>query len=97
MTDDGSTMTVQTGGSVSSARTGGRVEAVRQQDTRLNLDFEDGGTLEIQTAEPTAIAKWLENTKRIHGIVGAIYTPCEDKYDAMDVWARKVAGEGRAR
>ena len=52
--DDGSTMTVQTGGSVSSASTGGTVKAVRQQDNRLHLDFEDGGTWEIQTAEPTA-------------------------------------------
>jgi hypothetical protein len=52
--DDGSTMTVQTGGSVSSAAIGGTVKAVRQQDTTLNLDFDEGGTLEIQTAEPTA-------------------------------------------
>jgi uncharacterized protein YjlB len=52
--DDGSTMTVQTGGAVSSAATGGTVKAVRQQDDRLHLDFEDGGTWEIQTAEPTA-------------------------------------------
>jgi hypothetical protein len=37
--DDGSTMTVQTGGFVGSASTGGTVKAVRQQDTRLNLDF----------------------------------------------------------
>jgi hypothetical protein len=52
--NDGSTMTVRTGGSVSSASTGGAVKAVRQQDDRLHLDFEDGGTWEIQTAEPTA-------------------------------------------
>jgi hypothetical protein len=52
--NDGSTMTVQTGGTMSSASTGDTVKAVRQQDTRLNLDFEEGGTLEIQTAEPTA-------------------------------------------
>jgi hypothetical protein len=32
----------------------GAVKAVRQQDNRLSLDFEDGGTWEIQTAEPTA-------------------------------------------
>jgi hypothetical protein len=47
-------MTVQTGGSASSASTGGTVKAVRQEGTRLNLDFEEGGTLEIQTVEPTA-------------------------------------------
>jgi hypothetical protein len=52
--DDGSTMTVQTGGSASSASTGGAVNGVRQQDDRLHLDFEDGGTWEIQTAEPTS-------------------------------------------
>jgi hypothetical protein len=52
--NDGSTMTVQTGGSACSASTGGAVKAVRQQDTRLTLDFEDGATWEIQTAEPTA-------------------------------------------
>jgi hypothetical protein len=52
--NDGSTMTVRTGGSGSSAATGGTVKAVRQQDTRLSLDFEEGSTLEIQTAEPTS-------------------------------------------
>jgi hypothetical protein len=52
--NDGSTMTVQTGGPASSASTGGAVKAVRQQDNQLHLDFEDGGTWEIQTAEPTA-------------------------------------------
>src|SRR5262249_38320406 len=52
--DNGSTMTVQTGGAVSSAATGGTVKAVRQQDTRLNRDSEGGGTWEIKTAEPTA-------------------------------------------
>jgi frataxin-like iron-binding protein CyaY len=52
--NDGSTMIVQTGGTVSSAATGGTVKAVRQEGTRLNLDFEEGGTVEIETAEPTA-------------------------------------------
>jgi hypothetical protein len=52
--DDGSTMTVRTGGTVSSTATGGTVKAVRQEGTRLNLDFGEGGTLEIQTAEPTS-------------------------------------------
>jgi hypothetical protein len=54
---DGSTMIVQTGGPVSSASTGGTAEAVRQQSTTLNLDFEGGGSMEIQTAEPTARVK----------------------------------------
>jgi hypothetical protein len=43
--DDGSTMTV---------RTGGKVKSVRQEGTTLNLGFGEGSTLEIQTAEPTA-------------------------------------------
>jgi hypothetical protein len=32
----------------------GKVRAVRQKDTTLNLDFEDGSTLEVTTAEPTS-------------------------------------------
>jgi hypothetical protein len=51
---DGSTMTVKTSGSSNSASTGGTIKAVRQADTTLNLDFEDGSTLTITTAEPTA-------------------------------------------
>jgi len=43
-----------------------------------------------------AIARWLDNTKGIPGIVGAMYTTWEDRYDAMDVWARKAWGGGRA-
>ena len=39
-----------------------------------------------------AISKWITNTKDIPGIVGAMYTTWEDKYDAMDVWARKAWG-----
>jgi len=42
-----------------------------------------------------AIARWLDNTKGIPGIVGAMYTTWEDKYDAMDAWARKAWGGGR--
>ena len=51
---DGSTMTVQTAGSSSSASTGGVVEAVRQQGTSLSLDFASGSSLAIQTAEETS-------------------------------------------
>ena len=51
---DGSKMTVQTSGSSNSASTGGTVKAVRQQGTTLNLDMENGGTLEIPTAEETS-------------------------------------------
>ncbi len=45
----------------------------------------------------SAIAQWLRNTRGIPGIVGAMYTTWEDKYDAMDVWAQKAWGGGKAR
>jgi hypothetical protein len=41
------------------------------------------------------IARWLDHTKGIPGIVGAMYTTWEDKYDAMDAWAGKAWGGGR--
>jgi len=37
-----------------------------------------------------AIAQWIANTKGVPGIVGAMYTTWEDKYDAMDVWAKRA-------
>lgn len=40
----------------------------------------------------SAIAKWIENTKDVKGIVGAMYTTWEDKYGAMDAWAEKAWG-----
>jgi hypothetical protein len=43
----------------------------------------------------SAVAKWIDNTKDVPGIVGAMYTTWEDKYDAMDVWARKAWGGQR--
>lgn len=52
--DDGSKMTVQTAGASNSAATGGTIKAVRQAGTRLDLDFEAGETLEVQTAEETS-------------------------------------------
>jgi hypothetical protein len=45
----------------------------------------------------SAIAKWLDNTKGIPGIEGAMYTTWDDKYDAMDVWARKAWGGGKGK
>jgi hypothetical protein len=45
----------------------------------------------------SAIAKWLDSTRGIPGIVGAMYTTWEDKYDAMDAWAQKAWGGGNAR
>ena len=39
------------------------------------------------------IATWLENTRGVQGIVGAMYTTWEDKYGAMDRWAAKAWGK----
>lgn len=36
------------------------------------------------------IARWLANVKDVPGIVGAMYTTWEDKYDAMEAWARRA-------
>jgi hypothetical protein len=52
--DDGSTMTVNTSGSTTSATPGGTIVKVRQQSTQLALDFEDGATMLIQLAEATS-------------------------------------------
>jgi hypothetical protein len=40
----------------------------------------------------SGIAAWLANTRGVPGIVGAMYTTWEDRYDAMDAWARKAWG-----
>ena len=45
----------------------------------------------------SAIAEWISNTRGIPGIVGAMYTTWEDKYDAMDVWAQKAWGDGATK
>ncbi|MFA6110282.1 MAG: carbohydrate binding domain-containing protein [Candidatus Latescibacterota bacterium] len=42
-----------------------------------------------------AIAAWLANTADVPGIVGAMYTTWEDRYQAMDVWAARAWGGGR--
>jgi hypothetical protein len=39
------------------------------------------------------IAEWLANVRGVPGIVGAMYTTWEDKYGAMQVWAKKGWGE----
>jgi hypothetical protein len=44
----------------------------------------------------SAIAQWIANTRGIRGIVGAMYTTWEDRYDAMDVWAQKAWGSANA-
>jgi len=43
------------------------------------------------------IAAWIDNTRGIPGISGAMYTTWEDKYGAMDVWAHKAWGGKDAR
>jgi len=40
-----------------------------------------------------AIAAWLQNTHGIPGVVGAMYTTWENRYDAMDKWADKAWGK----
>ena len=39
-----------------------------------------------------AIAQWLANTRTVPGIVGAMYTTWEDRYGAMEVWAKRAWG-----
>lgn len=38
------------------------------------------------------MAAWLAATARTPGIVGAMYTTWEDRYDAMSTWAKRVWG-----
>ncbi len=40
----------------------------------------------------SAIAEWQRNTQNVPGIIGAMYTTWEDKYGAMEAWARKAWG-----
>jgi hypothetical protein len=42
----------------------------------------------------SAIARWIANAKNVSGVSGAMYTTWEDRYDAMDVWAKKAWGGG---
>jgi hypothetical protein len=44
-----------------------------------------------------SIVQWLDATRDVPGIVGAMYTTWADQYDAMDVWAKKAWGGGAAR
>ena len=45
----------------------------------------------------SGIAGWLGNTQSVPGIVGAMYTTWEDRYDAMDVWAKQAWGGAEKR
>ncbi|MEI8243702.1 MAG: hypothetical protein WCI17_10585 [bacterium] len=38
-------------------------------------------------------AKWQQNTKAVPGIVGAMYTTWENKYEAMHAWAKRAWGQ----
>jgi hypothetical protein len=51
---DGSVMTVKTPDKEAPKVQAGTVKAVRQKDTQLSLDLEEGSTLEVTTVEPTA-------------------------------------------
>ncbi|MEI7908584.1 MAG: carbohydrate binding domain-containing protein [Verrucomicrobiota bacterium] len=42
--------------------------------------------------EGSAITSWRNNTKDVPRIVGAMYTTWQDKYEAMDVWAKRAWG-----
>lgn len=44
-----------------------------------------------------AIAEWRANTRDVPGIVGAMYTTWEDRYEAMDTWAQQAWGGGKSR
>ncbi len=48
-------------------------------------------------ANGDAIAGWLANTKTVPGVVGAMYTTWEDRYEAMDAWAQKAWGGGNGK
>lgn len=39
------------------------------------------------------IADWIEKTKAVPGVVGAMYTTWEDRYDAMERWAQRAWGK----
>jgi len=47
--------------------------------------------------EGAAISKWIDNTRDVPGIEGAMYTTWEDRYDAMDHWAQKAWGTSKTR
>lgn len=52
--DDGSVMTVRTDGPGPATGAMGRVHAVRQSGTAMALDYEDGTSLALRTAEATS-------------------------------------------
>ncbi len=52
--DDGSNMSVKTGGHPPAIPAGGVIRAVRQKDTEFALDLESGGIITITTAEATS-------------------------------------------
>ena len=43
----------------------------------------------------SGIAGWITATRGVNGIVGAMYTTWEDKYDALTPWAKKAWGTSR--
>lgn len=44
-----------------------------------------------------AIVNWQNKTKTVPGVVGAMYTTWEDRYDAMDAWAKRAWQSAVAR
>ncbi|HEY3284977.1 MAG TPA: hypothetical protein VGN26_22115 [Armatimonadota bacterium] len=51
---DGSRMVIRTGAPLADPTPTGTVKAVRQRGTLLQMDYEEGGTLEVTTAEETS-------------------------------------------
>ena len=52
--ENGSTMSVKLGATPPDTTKTGTVRAVRQSGTTLNIDYEDGSTLEIETMEESS-------------------------------------------
>lgn len=42
-----------------------------------------------------AIVQWQAAVREVPGIIGAMYTTWEDKYEAMETWASKAWGGGK--
>lgn len=71
--------------------------AVKGRNARF---FADRGHRQVLAgyydADPdgAAIDAWLDRTSSVPGVVGAMYTTWQDRYGAMDAWARAAWGGG---
>ena len=62
--DDGSIMTVLSDGSAPTGEHAGTVAVVRQENVTLMFEFDDGNTLSLHTAEPTASVMVRDKAQR---------------------------------